>query len=73
MFERVDLSSDEEGEKNLPRKTKVTAKKRKCPDDEDKQTWRHTARGLCSNVEEWKLVKKYNLPKLKDWVETRKF
>ena len=73
MFEEVELSSDDEGSK-IPRKTKVTTRKRKSPDsDEDKQTLRHTARGLCRDLEEWKLVKKYTLPKLRDWIENRKF
>lgn len=69
-FAEMDLDSDEEKEE---KKVKVV-KKRKTPDtNEEKNTLLHAARGVTPTTDEWSKVRKYNISKLRDYVELRHF
>ena len=70
-FAEMDLDSDEE--KADEKKVKVV-KKRKTPDSgEEKKTLLHAARGVTPTTDEWSKVRKYNISKLRDYVELRRF
>jgi len=69
-FAEMDLDSDEE---KVETKVKVV-KKRKTPDsNEEKNTLLHAARGVTPTTDEWSKVRKYNISKLRDYVELRRF